>query len=334
MNLAAATVRGVTAIAVAVPIAGCLDTLGPGSDATTVPSVLAWTTGAALANLDSEGHFRFPTPKSPDELPIITLEFAGALTLGVVRTWIANPDVITLPGTVSIRAGLEETHGAAVDWDRAELGFRTGYFSMSPFAPLPADAPGSDHRSFGSHYLVPVYVDGVQVLSLGVASYNPEVRILPNGFVRLPLISGNEWSAHGVPRGLHFSIPPAPEAAVTFAAKALGAKVSQVPTLIRPRRGMAPHAGRWQLDLDQTVDVRRRSDQRVVQLKRLYVGVSFVENGEGDLRFRLFMPSETQPAADTARFFRDTSRTELIEVEVARILDIPIDFLEVDPARN
>lgn len=327
---------GVLLLAIAAT-AACDDPIRPPTGMPHPPDVRAWVVGRAQANLDENGHFVLPEPTSPGLQPIVTRQMAGQIALGWVRTWIANPNVITLPGTGSIKAQLEEEHGRPIDWNSIQLENRVAYFAESPYEPLPDSVPIWVRRFHGPHYLVPLYVSGVQVVSFSLAAYSTDLWIDENGFVRLPRFSGNEFSSTGVPRHLPVGIPILPEEAVRLAAERTGAKVTEVPLLLQPGERWVPTGARWKLSLDREVEVDNLEAGERQRVRVLYVGVwgTRVEGQPTGLAVRWYVPRAEQPRSEQLHYTLPREHlddpVEWRTVEVQFRADVPVLFDEVGP---
>jgi hypothetical protein len=314
----------------------CSDVVGP-SDPFPLPDVRAYVVGNALANLDANGHFRLPVATAPGDQPIIDLDTAAELTLGFIRTWVTNPNVITI-GDVSAKERAERLHGMPIEWDRVALATRIGYYAESHLPVLPDSVPGYVRRHFGPHYFVPIWVDGRHVATVGIAAYATEIWVDSTGRVHKPRFgSGEEFSLHGVPHDQPSGLPASPEWAVRFASDETGARVREVPVLTQPGHNMHPVYGGWQLRLDREVDFIRLVDGIRVRTSSVVVRShhSIIEDVSRGWYLRLFVAADSQPEHDVVRYFvpGDTEHV-LHELEVDIRNEIPVNLHEVRAAKN
>lgn len=234
-----------------------------------VPNVRLAVTGKAAESIDGNGRFTLPLPATDGAGPILTPGEAAAFARGYIRAIVG---AIPIAGTSSITASLEEAHGRSIAWNDLDLDPRLAYFAQSSYEPLPDSIPASVRRYYGSHYLVPFYVHGVQAVSIGVAAYNPDIWLDAEGRVRKPPISGNEFVPVGVLWDLVSRTPPWPEQAVLSVYKATGARTVEVPMLIKPGERWAPQGARWKLALERPITVERMSDGMHFLVETIYLG--------------------------------------------------------------
>lgn len=265
------------------------------------PDVRAFVAGAALQNLDAAGHFQLPVPSEWGGRRVIAPEWAEEIALAVIRTWITNPNVLTIPGFESLKATVEGHHGGPIDWHRIRPGPSRPFFAEGHLQPLPETMPGYLVRTYGPHYLVTLYTNATPVVSVGVSAHATEVWIDERGFVRKPPVAGGEFFVMGIPRGSGAVVPPPPEAAVVFAANETGAKIVEVPALGVPGNRVIRNLARWRLALDRPVALRRLVDGVVVTTAVVYVGAypSIIERVSEGVRLRLFVAAENQPKEES-----------------------------------
>ncbi len=289
--------------------AGCSDSTGPDLRPTPPPppDVRAYVTGAALANLDAQGHFRFPYPEVDGPYAIVSPDEAVTIAAGVVRSWLANPDVIVPPGAGSLAGSAEKSHGAPIDWDAVRPGPRGAYFAESHLEPLPAHMPAFWIRAFGPHDLVPMYVDATPVIVISVAAYATNVFVDDDGWVyRRGPASGGEFRVSGVPLALDgTTMPPGPEDVVAFVYRETGTKVSELPVLGVPGNRVTQTYARWRVVLERAVIVERLLDGQRTGTDTLYVSAyPWITDAwaglppTGRLGLRLLTAAPQQPEGD------------------------------------
>jgi hypothetical protein len=169
--------------------------------------------------------------------------------------------------------------------------------------------------------LVPLYVDGHQVVSLSVAAYATDVGIDDRGYVDLPHQSGNEFRPLGVPWTSEVGIPLAPEEAVASVGLGTEAKIKELPTLLAPGKRFTAHTSRWVLVLDRPIQVITTASGATLSVTTVYVSEDLRPSGDYLETFvRWWVASPTQPLVDST-----------VGDNVPILPDRPIDFLEVLP---
>jgi hypothetical protein len=269
--------------------------------------VRPYVSGAALANLDGNGHFRLGRPVVAGPHPSISPDQAEAIAKGFIRTWYANPNVTVLPGSTDPRTSIEEVHGAQIDWLDLEPGVREPYFAESHVGPLEADMGNPTIRHFGPHYLVPFYEGGRPVLVVSVAAYATNIVVDELGFVHRTdnRDGGGEFRVSGVPLSLDgLTQPPAPEDAVEFVFEQTGSRIVDVPVLGVPGNRVVQIGARWRIRLERVMEFERIADGQVLQASEVYVSTwpSFTDVREFGIipspGLRLFVAAPVQPAAE------------------------------------
>lgn len=312
--------------------AGCADSpVEPTLGALPPPDARPYVAGAALASLDTNGHFRIPAPSVEGGHPMITAAEAKAIAEALIRAAFANPNVYTPPSFRSLTESVEEEHGAPVDWPSVRAGPREPYFAESHLEPL-SDTLGSWLiRHYGPHFLVPMYEDATPVAVVGVAAYATNLFVNDRGRLETttPLGGGGEFRVSGIPLALGgLTSPPSPEAAVKFAFERTGARTVDVPVLGTPGNRIVRTAARWRLRLERPVELEL-VDGRTVTSDEVYVaGIRLAAIGRGSwdgprpARLRLLVAAAEQPDVQTdgpARFtIRDGYAVDLHEVRTDR----------------
>jgi hypothetical protein len=289
---------------------GCSDITAP-ADAVgpaPPPNVRAYVAGAALNNLNEDGHFRLSAPVIPGPYAAITAAEAEAIANAVIRTWYANPGVVTIPGGSSLAESAEKQHGGRIDWSAVKPTPRDPYFAESHLDPVPHDLGNPTVRWFGPWYLVPMYEGSTPVATVTVAAYATNLEIDSRGFVhRAAPDGGSEFRVLGIPlAGGGLSMPFTPEAAVEFAFNVTGIKTIEVPVLGVLGNRIASAYARWQIVLERPVTLERLLDHERVVTDTVYVGMfpSSLDGRRGlatdwdPPRARLFVAAESQPATE------------------------------------
>lgn len=267
------------------------------------PDVSAYVGGIAVQNLDDDGRFRFPTPITPGPYPLLTEAEAIEIAEGVVRTWYANPDVVTLPGTEGLAASAERQHGGPIAWADIQAAPHGAYYAVSHLEPLSTDLGWSTIRFYGPKFLVPLFVGSIPVAVVAVSAYATNTYVGDDGrIVRTGTPTGGEFRVAGIPLSLAgVTVPPSPEAAVEFAAKQTGRRIVQLPRLGTPGNYVLSVSSLWRLELDSPVDLIRRLDGERVATNTVYVGVwpSIADSRVGfedyAVRLRMFVEADEQP---------------------------------------
>jgi hypothetical protein len=272
------------------------------------PDVRPYVSGAALANLDGNGHFRLLRPVVEGPHASLSPEQAKEIAKGVIRTWYSNPDVIVLPGSVGPRTSIEEEHGAKINWTGVEPGIREPYFAESHLPPLGVDTSLHTIRHFGPHFLVPFYEGERPVVVVSVAAYATNIVLDALGFVRRisNTEGGNEFRVSGVPLSLDgLTLPPAPEDAVEFAFEQTGARIVDVPVLGVPGNRVVQTGARWRVRLERVVEFERVVNGQSMQASEVYVSAwpSLADAREfgvlpSETDLRLFVAAPAQPATE------------------------------------
>lgn len=308
--IGARTVRRLIGGGLVLASAGCGDgPTGPEAAPAPPPDVRAYVTGAARENLDANGHFRLLPATVEGPYPIISAQDAEAIALGVIRTWYANPEATTLPGTTSLVEVAEREHGARIDWQAVRGGDHGGYFAESHLVPVPDSLGNPSIRHYGPQFLVPLYVEATPVVVVGVAAYATNIALDEYGFVGWTdnLDGGGEFTVTGIPLILDgTTVPPAPEVAVEFAFTETGVKISDVPVLGVPGNRVVRTLARWRLRLAEPVEFERVVDGRFVVTQDVYVGLfqSIADTRMDDgatssaPHLRMYVAAETQPTEE------------------------------------
>ena len=274
------------------------------------PNARAYVTDAAFDNLDAKGHFRLLSAVAEGPYEIISAGQAEAIALGVIRTWYANPNVLTLPGATGLAEAVERTHGAPIKWAAIRSTGRLPYFAESHLEPLPLVAGNPAIRDNGPHFIVPLYVGATPVVVIGVAAYATNIVLDENGFVRRAdnLDGGGEFGVSAIPLSLsQTSIPPTPEAAVEFAFRETGVKIDKIPMLGGFGNRIVRTAVRWRLHLAAPVEFELLINGASLVTQDVYVGLfqSAADARESETsmssapRLRMYVAARTQPATET-----------------------------------
>jgi len=271
------------------------------------PNVSSFVLGAALSNLDSSGHFRLETPDIETPYALIGTTEAEAISLGVIATWFANPEVQVIPGTIGGVEAIEEQHGGPIRWGALEVARRGSYFAESHIGPVPSAAGPSAIRTYGPQFVMPLFDNGKPVVAVSVSAYATNVFVNSAGFVETKdpaLEGGGEFQVTGIPLSLSdVGMPVSPELATQFAFEQTGARVIEVPRLGLPGHRVLNAAARWRIVLEHAVDLERLADGAPVRTDVVYVGVLPIGMDRmldpawtaPPFGLRLFVAAEVQP---------------------------------------
>jgi hypothetical protein len=170
-----------------------------------------------------------------------------------------------------VKGKLETEHGQQIDGGKLRDCPRI-FYAESPYAPLEdtADA-GVSRRVFGPWWIVPLCVNGLPQVSLGIAAYATEVTI-QNDRIVLPRMGGGDFVWRGIPlNGPEF--PISPEAAARLAAKQTGSRVASVPRLVMPHfREGGPALARWEMAIAPSVTLQNLQGQNASDASSVFVG--------------------------------------------------------------
>lgn len=334
------SLRGIRSLLVAVSaLSACDSPLEPDFEPA-VPDVTDLVTLEIREHLDSNGHFVFPLPTSPGTRPIISSADASDLAVAFLNTFVRDADTSLPPppNGLHLRDVLERQHGRSVDWSMIAAAPRGAYFAATPYEPLPEDFDEVAHRHFGPHFLVPVLVDGHQVVVVAVAAYATEYSVGGGGDLLLPDgDAGGAFDASGILYSHPYRYPIAPEAAVTAVVKRFGPRVDGVPRLLQNGLRGSPGGVRWELPLEVPAEVRFVTSGEIARTDRLYVGqwpslVDPTPDGGPFLQLRFFVADDDQPASELLSRI-DPESGERTDVEVRYLKGIPVRFLEVEPTQ-
>ncbi len=120
---------------------------------------------------------------------------------------------------------------------------------------------------------------------LGISAYATDVRI-ENDAIRLPKISGNEFTWRAIPKSVA-RFPVSPEASAVRVAKQSGARIAAIPRMVMPDfRNGGPEAARWELTLDTAVTFETVVNRRSIRASTVFFGPS----GPGEFNSALLQP--------------------------------------------
>jgi hypothetical protein len=217
-----------------------------------------------------------PPPGSDEELTE-----AQARTIG--RTWAHQ----FFP---SVKGVLEGQRGQKINADKLRDCPRL-FYAESPYLPLEdtSDA-GVARRVFGPWWIVPLCVDAVPQVELGVAAYATDVRI-QDGRIVLPKMAGGEFVWRAIPASAA-EFPLSPETAARVAAKQTGSRVASVPRMMMPHfRDGGPALARWEMTLAPPVMLESAQRHDTSAAASLFVG----PEGPGKFDPVLFWATKDQP---------------------------------------
>lgn len=269
------------------------------------PDARPYVTPDLYAQLNGNGHFILPEPFPPGGHPMLSRRKAQELSTAFIKSFLANPNVLALPGTGDVRTEMERAHGHGIDWSKVRTADES-YFAATYVEALPDSFPNYVHNHFGPKYLLPLVIDGHQVATLSIASYATDVTVSADGYVRFPTHHGNEFRTSAAPHSFEFGLPLSPEAAVAFLNAQVGLRIAELPQLQIAEIPWTGFAARWRLVLEREVDFARVLDGSVWTSRVVYVGVmpSLAEATPEDQQYvrRMFVPAQEQPKAERVRF--------------------------------
>ncbi len=213
-----------------------------------------WVTGAAAAALGPDGRFVFPAP-APRSYAITEAE-ARKQAVAWARAVSAGPDG-ALPGF----RFLERDHGGPIPFAKLTDCGRALY-AQSAYKPLPDTLPQPMLNAFGSYWVVRLCSPDGEIPIVVAVAETSELSV-GDGQLKLPPFPaqiGNEFRSAAVPRGTPRTraFPLEPEAAVAFAYRQTGRRISEVPEFWQRVAEQRPdpisvHSGHWRLRLEAPV---------------------------------------------------------------------------------
>jgi hypothetical protein len=189
-----------------------------------------------------------------------------------------------------VRGSIETDRGAKIDPAKLTVCSRV-YYAESPYQTLDEIADGgAARRAYGPWWLVPLCIEGVPQVLLGVSSYATEIEIQGDQ-LRLSNSSGTEFVWRGIPMGAR-DFPVSPERATQLAAQATGSRIASIPRLVMPHfRDGGPALARWELMLTPAVRLKNTQSGSPLIESRLFVGPEIA----GQFAPILLRAAESQP---------------------------------------
>lgn len=189
-----------------------------------------------------------------------------------------------------VQGPLERQRGLKIDGAKLRDCPRL-YYAESPYAPVEDTTDGGVvRRVFGSWWVVPLCVNGVPQVALGIAAYATDIEIQNNRIV-FPRTGGGEFVWRGIPSDAS-GFPLSPEAAARFVAIKTGARVASAPRLIMPHfRDGGPALARWEMAIVPSITLQTLQGQNASVAASVVVGPV----GPGQFDPILFRPSKDQP---------------------------------------
>jgi hypothetical protein len=203
----------------------------------------------------------------------------------------------TFASLPEFREPLELQRGAPINLVALRAAMRVE-FAETPYEVLPDSAPRWLRRSLGSAFVVRLTEAGVPAVAVSVARHATELFVV-DGRVRFPPDAGGEFQAFGMRADPGYSSPIGPERATEVAARLTGAKITELPILLRPLSRFAMTFARWKLVLDREITVVERATGIERRTQVLYVGLQPIAGVPGGNPAALFIASAEQPGEDT-----------------------------------
>lgn len=280
------------------------------------PELQACVSQEAARQIGPDGRFLLPTPRAPDDVPILTPDRARELARAFLATWgHAHAEVWT------------RQRGSALDVGDLHLSDRV-YFAQSPHGRFPDGHHGAYRRMLGPWYVLH-FTDGRQpVLAVALSAYGTDLEIR-DGTIHQPAEGGAYFMTSAVAatdtvRGPYH--PVTPEDAVALGGELTGARIDAAPELVL-RTGWHPVMSAWKLALDRPVAVTRKDvpgtsapGERVVT-REVYVTPGNV----------LLLPARVQPAGSRI-VTEDLPGHSAATIDVPRRGELPVAFDEVTVA--
>ncbi len=270
-----------------------------------------WLAGNAAAALRPDGRLELPLPRTrgPREIGERDARAQAVAWSKGVATSIGN-----------LRETLERSHGAPIDFANLVDCDRL-YYVESVSEPVPEGAAPWIHNALGPRWLIRLCSGPSSVPAVLALAANSDLTI-ENGQLRFPSNSGAWFQSWGTEPGT-LPLPLEPEAAIGFAFRATGQRVTEVPSLVERNVGDGPasvvaQCAFWNLTLENPVRGVGVITGAEYETRQLRVG----REGCATSDTALYVALATQP--DTARsivydFYlpdgssrRDTVRVQLL----------------------
>jgi hypothetical protein len=232
----------------------------------------AWVTGAAAAALSADGHFRLANAQAVEAG---SLSEAEARSLAVAWAAMVGRAAPLGGGAVvqGTREGIERTYGAPVDF-AALRGCGRPFFAESPYGPLGAAFPRAARNAFGAYWVVRLCTPAGSVPVVVAVAAASDAAVVA-GQLWLPDSSGGWFGFWSTRRGQR-PVPLEPEAAVDYAYRATGRRITDVPRYVRITREpttapVLPPCGHWLLGLESPARVRSVRTGAVYETRQVRV---------------------------------------------------------------
>lgn len=317
-------------VSLGVALPACNGPMTPDAAPVDRPDVRGWVVPElAASSLDAEGHFVFPDPPpSPDVL--LTSRDAEALAVAFVKSFITNPNVMTLPSpgpgfeAVSERSAIEWEHGGPIDWDQVHPAPWPPYFMESPVA-----APSDTLPQYFRNHLAPrwhvLFVAGSDVvMDVAVATTATDVTLGPGGFVA-SAGRGNDFHTWGFRSSPDSTLQLLPERA-TRAIAATGARVASLPRLMGPSHIFSPGFARWELRLDRSIVVTVDSSGESLSTDEVLIGPPIDVGGSA---VQWYVRAPNQPASEAIPYAGPNGHIATADFPLAP--GFPFDVVSVHP---
>ena len=250
------------------------------------PSVSSWmVTGAALAALDDQGHYRTTVAPIPTGFPTLSGTRAREIVDQLWPWWSGNLTPI-----------LEENRGGPLDPARLRTCGPPQY-AESPLEQTTDPSASIEARIFVGPQGIVSMCEGETVkalFSLGALA----VALDPDPIRAPPGILANGIRYIGIPDGVVFA--SSAEQATIAVAQATGAKVSSVPYLIRGEYNLVSWYAAWSVQLDRKVSMIRQMTGRTDSLDHVFYGSWPDDAGGAGPRWPLSMLADTAAAGRPA----------------------------------
>lgn len=242
--------RGAFAVSIVSAAVIACDGTGPiAPDVEKHPDIRAYVVLDAAQALDSDGRFEIHpdiTP-NPESDQLVSAARASQLGRAFVKSF----------GPAFLRVW-ERDRGAKIDLTALTANPRV-YPVQTPFAAAPKLGCHPAYvRVFGSFYLVTFDDQQEPQMLLAVSAQLSDFDVDINGDIVLPVLTGTDFLHSAIPVSAGRLSPLSPEQAVALAARATGAQIRSVPTMVRRDMIYWPPTGLWEVVLDRDVPVVRK----------------------------------------------------------------------------
>lgn len=277
---------------VAVALVACRDVGPTRPEVELDPDIRGYVVEEAAAALGSDGHFHVsPDLSSRPQGPVtISALRASQLAAAFVKSY--GPTVI---------AFWQRDRGASIDLGRLRIDPRV-YPIESPYDTVPSiGCHPAFVRLFGPYYQVTFKDGGQAEVMIAVSGELTDFGVDGDGYLVEPPLIGMDFVHEGIPLSDASVLLISPEQAVAIVARATGAQIRSVPTLVLRGIDYSPTLALWRVETDRDITVVDENGARL-HTKVLYVSPF--------RRHRFLIAADLQPRSTTTTCVKIDDRFE------------------------